>query len=111
MKSETGKKKTTVKDDISESPNVNDFTKQQTFKFTKGATRQFDGLSVNRVPDIEPAIPPSSYLYYRYMHPRGQSSAMFSKAQELLLQQKQRTIADFELKLKKQQDRIKKVKQ
>ena len=35
---------------------------------------------------------------------------MFSKAKELLLQQKQKTIADFENKLKKQQDRIKKVK-
>jgi hypothetical protein len=61
MKSETGKKK--PKEDLSEIPQI-----QSSIKY-----KRFEGLAVNRAADIEPVIPPSSYLYYRYMHPRGLS--------------------------------------
>lgn len=109
MKSETGKKKIVSKEEgVAESSLT--VIKQPSLRNARNI-QKFEGLSVNKVPDIDPAIPPSSYLYYRYMHPRGHSSTMFSKAQEMLLQQKQQTIAQFELKMKQQQDRMKKLKQ
>lgn len=66
-------------------------------------------LSTTKLPDVEPAVPIDSYLHWRYMKQRGASNLAFDRVQHMLKNRAQNAIENFERKLKREADRLKKV--
>jgi hypothetical protein len=70
----------------------------------------YNMLATNRLPDIEPTVPPESYLHWRYMNKRGSSNTSFDKCNLELKRRAQNAINNFENKIKTDERRMKQAK-
>lgn len=119
-------KKPTLKDFLTETPrsqhDTQTFVTRTHFNFTSGVTeakkrstmrRNYDpaNLTTSRLPDIEPVVKPSTYLHWRYMNRRGSSNTAWERNNESLRLRAQNAINAFERKMKKEDERLRQVRE
>ena len=75
--------------------------------------RNYDpaNLTTSRLPDIEPVVKPSTYLHWRYMNRRGSSNTAWERNNESLRLRAQNAINAFERKMKKEDERLRQVRE
>jgi hypothetical protein len=75
-----------------------------------GTKRNIDTslLTTTRLPDLQPAVAPESYLRWRYMNQRGATQASFDKCQQNLKDRAQAAMNSFQVQLDQEDKRQKK---